>query len=170
MKTRDLIVVSVVVVLLASPAVAVLMSDDGDGADNTFTHFYKDQLTSNEKIIYEALEKLDPATVEKTSVYGSTTPDWVVNVVVPADYVLSAGDKDKLKELVINDMVRAWQATMLDSPMAWWTWNTDNAFAALYEKTFTLGDVTSVAGFSFYVLIGEDLAAGDGKTVAEKVT
>lgn len=39
----------------------------------------------------------------------------------------------------------------------------------LYGKTFTLGDRTSVSGFEFYVLIGDDLGAGDGKSMAEKV-
>lgn len=117
MKTRDIIVVSFVLAVLMSPAVAAMVSDGGDAADNVFTHFYKDQLTSNEKIIYEALENLDPSDVQEMAVYGSGTEDWAVKVTVPERYVLSAGDKDSLRELVFNDMVAAWQATLLDSPL-----------------------------------------------------
>lgn len=70
MKARDSIVVSVVLILCASPIVGVMLSDDGDAADNVFTNYYKDQLTANQKIIYDSLEKLNTDNVSEFQPYG----------------------------------------------------------------------------------------------------
>ena len=70
MKARDSIVVSVVLILCASPIVGVMLSDDGDAADNVFTNYYKDQLTANQKIIYDSLEKLSTDNVSEFQPYG----------------------------------------------------------------------------------------------------
>lgn len=88
MKTRHVLVVATVLMMCLAPAVNTLLADDADAADNRFTNYYKDELTANQKIIYDALEGLDPSEVQKTRPYGQKTEDWVAEVSVPDDYHL----------------------------------------------------------------------------------
>ena len=162
MKMRGILAVLFVAVMVI-PAIGALFSEDSTAAEEDFSYYYRDQLTSNQKIIYNAFSDADPSAL---TAHGDAT--YAVKVTVPSSYVLSSSSVDAMTEILLADMERAWQATFLDNPMAWWAWSTDNAGEALFSNSFTAPG-TSVAGFTFYVRIADAYAAG-GSTLSERIT
>ena len=162
MKTRGILAVLFVAVMVI-PVTGALFSDDSTAAEEDFSYYYRDQLTTNQRIIYNAFSDADPSAL---IAHGDAT--YAVAVTVPSTYVLSSSSVDTLTEVLLADMARAWQATMLDNPLAWWTWSTDNAGEALFSNSFTAPG-TSVAGFTFYVRIADAYAAG-GSTLSERIS
>lgn len=172
MKAHDKVIIVVLAAILLIPLSGVLFSEDSDAAaDNDYTHYYRDQLTYNQSLIYDALAQLDPASVTKTSVYEGSE-SYTVEVRVPS-YAVSTSTYGALREIVLGDTERAWQATLLDDPFAWWAWSTDNAGVALYASSFKVMDASgtvsgsSVSGLVFYVYIADVYM--EGTTIASKV-
>ncbi len=165
MEARRITLIVLVAALLL-PFTSVLFSDDSDAAGEDYAHYYRDQLSSNQLVIYNALTGLDPASVTQTTLYGEEV--CAVHVTVGTDYVLSASSASDLAAYVLDDMVAAWQATMLDLPLAWWTWSTDNAGIALFSNSFSLTG-TSVTGFEFDIRIA-DCYMEDGKNMSTRLS
>ena len=172
MKAHGKIVLVIIAAIILIPASGILFSDGSDAADNEYTQYYRGQLTYNQSLIYDAMTGLDPSTVAKMSVYGGSE-EYSVTVSVPG-YTLSTDTYEHLRELVLADAERAWQATLLDDPFAWWAWSTDNAGVALYATTFQVWNSdgriydSSVSGIVLYINISESYMTGT--TMAEKVT
>ena len=165
MKVRDTLVLVIVLTAAFAPMAGMFASDDSDAADNEYTYYYRDQLTANQKLIYAALESLDPSSVAK-NVYAGHLDDYVATVTV-SGYTMSSSSAEALTEAVYADMARAWQATLLDDPMAWWAWSTDKAGLALYQGSFSLSS-SSITGLTFYVYINESFFA-ESTSLSDKV-
>ena len=110
MKMRGILAVLFVAVMVI-PATGALFSEDSTAAEEDFSYYYRDQLTSNQKIIYNAFSDADPSAL---TAHGDAT--YAVKVTVPSSYVLSSSSVDAMTEILLADMERAWQATFLANP------------------------------------------------------
>ena len=166
-------IILVITAILVVPVTSVLHSDDSDAV--VYDSNYRGQLTENQQTIYDALSALDTTSVTLTNVYGWSQQQYAAKVTVPSTYVLKASSAAELTKMVMADMTRAYQATLLDNPMAWWAWSTDDAHEALFytearianNQTFKL-TTTEVSGFEFYVFVSS--AYYEDGNLAGKIT
>ncbi|MCQ2070994.1 MAG: hypothetical protein MJZ68_07675 [archaeon] len=143
MNNSRTIVTAMVAVLLFVPVMVSNPIDAETGDTESFTT-YSEQLTSNQLLIYQALEGLKPsddvsASSYKVSVdgyrlsvyvsgeevdrYRSTHADKIAGMDDDQVYALTAAEK--MLETVYPDTVKAVQATKMDDAMAFWAWSAD---------------------------------------------
>lgn len=167
MEARRIALIVLVAALLM-PFAGVLFSDDSDAAGEDYAHYYYNQLSDNQKLIYEAMYDsyfATPVEPVQETVLGEQGYYLTLDV---AGYTASAGSAASLKQTAFSDAATAWQATMLDLPMAWWTWSTDNAGWALPDASFDISS-TSVTSLQFKIRIADSFVT-NGKTVTSCVS
>ena len=144
MKMKYAAVASICVLAVLCSSASVLFASDSDADASVYDGYYKNQLTSEQVKIYDAIAALAP-----TAAIGGNETDG---------YYLEVTGSDLSTD--VKDIERAWFATKLEaseaSNWAFWAWNTTGVKA-------TFSDITS-SGFR----IGIDAAFKDG--FADKVT
>ena len=144
MKMKYAAVASICVLAVLCSSASVLFASDSDADAAVYDGYYKNQLTSEQVNIYDAIAALAPT----AAIGGNETDGYYLEVTGTG---LSTD---------VKDIERAWFATKLEaceaSNWAFWAWNTSGAKATFTE--------ISASGFR----IGIDAAFKDG--FADKVT
>ena len=144
MKMKYAAIASLCVLAVLCSSASVLFASDSDADTAVYDGYYKNQLTDDQKDIYDAIVTLTPS----AAIGGNETDGYYLTVTGAS---LSTD---------VKDIERAWFATKLEaseaSSWAFWAWNT-----AGVKATFT---EISATGFR----IGIDAAFKDG--FADKVT
>lgn len=166
MEARRITLIVLVAAMLL-PVTSVLFSDDSDAAGE-FDHYYFNQLTDNQKIIYNAMYDAYYETPVEPSPGAVLGVEGYYLTLGVTGYTLSASSTDVLSKMVASDAQAAWQATMLDLPMAWWTWSTDDAGWAVPAAGVTVSGA-SITEFSYKIRIDSAFVTG-GRTVASCVS
>lgn len=144
MKMKFAAVASICVLAVLCSSASVIFASDSDADAAVYDGYYKNQLTAEQKTIYDAIAALAPS----AAIGGNETDGYYLTVTGTG---LSTD---------VNDIERAWFATKLEaseaSNWAFWAWNTAGVKATFSE--------ISASGFR----IGIDAAFKDG--FADKVT
>lgn len=144
MKMKFAAVASICVLAVLCSSASVIFASDSDADAVVYDGYYKNQLTAEQKAIYDAIAALAPS----AAIGGNETDGYYLEVTGTG---LSTD---------VNDIERAWFATKLEaseaSNWAFWAWNTIGVKATFSE--------ISASGFR----IGIDAAFKDG--FADKVT
>ena len=167
MKTHYAAVAVLCAMAVLCSSAAVLLATDADADASVFEGYYKNQLTSSQKAIYEAMVGLSA----DVAVNDDGAGGYYIEVTVPSN-----SDHDAL----LKDAERAWQATKLeasaDNKWSFWTWGLTDAKPSITVPDDTHIRVSVASQFSggFSSAVAAVTAAVDaieisGSTDAEKV-
>lgn len=153
-------IMAVIAILVSS---SILAAENSSAEDEvSFDKYYYDQLTMEQKVIYNKLCELKADTV---SVSGSTG-GYYIEVTVDGIYLVFPTDTI-IEDQIKSDAIRAWQATKLDAnrstDWAFWTWTlTDLNVTLSVSSTHTTGSGPyTVDSFTLHIFIPDQFATTD---------
>lgn len=168
MKVRYAFLSVALVSMLFASSVAAPGSD-ADGEEVQYFDTYYEQLTDGQRAIYDAMEALhdlpaegknpEPYTKYPASNYGG-----IYNVTVRHYYV--AESRAVLLDMLKKDADRAWQATKMDDPLAFWTWGADSG--PHIDVTAT-GSSGSTSEFTVGIKVHYAYYNGDDTDMSQKI-
>lgn len=131
-------IMAVIAILVSS---SILVADSSSAEDEvSFDKYYYQQLTPDQKVIYDALVALDADTV---GVGGSEGAHYIELQITGMHYVYANATGDLFKDQIQKDAVRAWEATKLDASgdidWAFWTWTLDGIMPTVTVSSVDIG-------------------------------
>ena len=161
---RTVIGIMVVIAVLVSSSVVAAENSSADG-EVSFDKYYYDQLTLDQKAIYNKLCELKADTVTVSGSAGS----YCIEVTIDAVYTVF-GSQTLIEDQLKSDALRAWQATKLDAnkgmDWAFWTWTLTDVNVTLGVTGIDITDVSTsgvykVDHYTLQIFVPDQFAATD---------